>query len=222
MATASRIIEWMAPGDGTLPKVGDKLLVHYTGCLAHSGRCFDSSRARGHAFTFTVGTGRVIKGWDDLMLTVPKGGRVKLHIPADEAYGSKGSPPSVPPNTDLLFDVELLAINETLVQESVRVRREKEELQRQAADAAFTNTAAVNAARSEAAEAHKRRRGDADAQSGSGCSSDSGSDSSSGARKKSKKKYHKESKRDKESKKSKKDKKDGKKHKKHKSKKSRK
>eukprot|EP00965_Chrysotila_dentata_P213724 6187798-Pleurochrysis_carterae.AAC.2 len=54
MATASRIIEWMAPGDGTLPKVGDKLLVHYTGCLAHSGRCFDSSRARGHAFTFTV------------------------------------------------------------------------------------------------------------------------------------------------------------------------
>ena len=88
----TRILEIEQDGSGPCPKVGDKLVVHYTGCLASDGRCFDSSRARGHALTFTVGTGRVIKGWDLLMLKARAGMRMKMFITAADAYGAKGSP----------------------------------------------------------------------------------------------------------------------------------
>ena len=65
---SSRIVETLQEGDGvTFPKQGDKVLVHYTGCIASTGSAFDSSRARGHAFTFILGCGKVIQGWDDLV-----------------------------------------------------------------------------------------------------------------------------------------------------------
>ena len=113
----SRIVETLREGDGaTFPKTGDKVLVHYTGCIASTGSAFDSSRARGHAFTFILGVGKVIPGWDELVPQLSKGSRVRVHIPSEDGYGAKGNPPAVPPSTDLLFDIEVLDINETLVQ----------------------------------------------------------------------------------------------------------
>ena len=133
----SRIVETLREGDGaTFPKTGDKVLVHYTGCIASTGSAFDSSRARGHAFTFILGVGKVIPGWDQLVPQLSVGSRVRVHIPSEDGYGPKGSPPAVPPSTDLLFDIEVLAINETLVQEGIRFRAETEEIERAAADEA--------------------------------------------------------------------------------------
>lgn len=109
--------------------------MHYTGCLAETGRCFDSSRARGHAFTFAIGCGRVIKGWDALLLSCSKGSRVSMAVAAADAYGAEGHPPNVPRNADLLFDVELLNINEPLVQEGIRFKQELEEIARQQVEA---------------------------------------------------------------------------------------
>ena len=75
---------------------------------------FDCSRERGHAFTFQLGVGRVIKGWDDGVSKLSIGQRVKLLIPWADAYGEKGQPPRIPPRADLIFDVELKNINENL------------------------------------------------------------------------------------------------------------
>ena len=87
---------------------------------------FDCSRERGHAFTFQLGVGRVIKGWDDGVSKLSVGQRVKLLIPWADAYGEKGQPPRIPPRADLIFDVELKNINETLVEESMRYRKEEQ------------------------------------------------------------------------------------------------
>ena len=87
---------------------------------------FDCSRERGHAFTFQLGVGRVIKGWDDGVSKLSIGQRVKLLIPWADAYGEKGQPPRIPPRADLIFDVELKNINETLVEESMRYRKEEQ------------------------------------------------------------------------------------------------
>lgn len=203
MFMGTRIIETMQEGSGPVPKVGDKLVVHYSGCLASTGRCFDSSRARGHAMTVMVGTGRVIKGWDTLLLEAQKGVHFKMFVTAQDAYGAKGSPPSVPPNADLVFDVEVLAINETLVQERIRYTRELEELKRLAADEEFLAGAKAAAAASSKAEgkaqaassSSKKRKHD----NSSSCSEsvDSSSDSgSSGARAKKEKKKRKKDKKD--------------------------
>ena len=100
-------------GDGASPQKGQTAVVHYTGWLWENGakgKKFDSSVDRGQPITFPVGTGRVIKGWDEGLMTMKVGGKRILLIPADLAYGSSGRPPVIPPNATLMFEVELIEV----------------------------------------------------------------------------------------------------------------
>ncbi|KAD3068475.1 hypothetical protein E3N88_36355 [Mikania micrantha] len=90
------------------PDNGDEVEVHYTGTLL-DGTQFDSSRDRGTPFKFTLGQGQVIKGWDQGIKTMKKGENALFTIPAELAYGESGSPPTIPPNATLQFDVQLLS-----------------------------------------------------------------------------------------------------------------
>jgi FKBP-type peptidyl-prolyl cis-trans isomerase len=96
-------------GTGRAAKPGDTVRVHYTGTLL-DGTKFDSSRDRDQPFEFTLGRGMVIKGWDKGVVGMKKGGVRRLTIPADLAYGKRGSPPKIPPNAPLKFEVELVEI----------------------------------------------------------------------------------------------------------------
>ena len=95
-------------GTGPEAKNGDKVKVHYTGTLMN-GKTFDSSRGK-DPFPVTIGQGMVIKGWDNGLPGMRVGGKRKLTIPWQDAYGEKGSPPSIPSKAALKFDVELLEI----------------------------------------------------------------------------------------------------------------
>lgn len=97
-------------GNGAAPEKGKRVSVHYTGWL-EDGTKFDSSIDRGEPFSFSLGIGQVIPGWDEGVATMKIGGKRKLKIPANLAYGPRGAGGVIPPNATLLFDVELLAIN---------------------------------------------------------------------------------------------------------------
>ena len=96
-------------GTGAQPKPGQTISVHYSGYL-DNGTKFDSSLDRGEPIKFPLGAGRVIRGWDEGIATMKVGGKRKLIIPPDLAYGAKGSGSVIPPNARLTFDVELVAV----------------------------------------------------------------------------------------------------------------
>jgi FKBP-type peptidyl-prolyl cis-trans isomerase FkpA len=96
-------------GQGTEATADRTVSVHYTGWLPN-GEKFDSSRDRNEPFSFTLGAGQVIAGWDEGVAGMKVGGRRKLVIPADLGYGTAGAPPAIPPGATLVFDVELLDV----------------------------------------------------------------------------------------------------------------
>jgi peptidylprolyl isomerase len=97
-------------GTGPEAKAGDSVTVNYVGVLYKGGKEFDSSWKRNEPFTFTLGKGQVIPGWDQGVAGMKVGGRRELIIPAELAYGKTGSPPTIPPNSPLVFVVDLLGV----------------------------------------------------------------------------------------------------------------
>lgn len=96
-------------GTGASPSPGKMVTVHYTGTLT-DGKKFDSSVDRGQPFTFAIGLGRVIKGWDEGVMTMKIGGKRRLIIPPHLGYGARGAGSAIPPNATLIFEVELLDV----------------------------------------------------------------------------------------------------------------
>ncbi len=96
-------------GDGKEAKAGDTVSVHYTGWLK-DGKKFDSSLDRGQPFSFKLGAGMVIKGWDEGVAGMKVGGKRKLIIPPDLGYGQRGAGNVIPPGAELTFEVELLKV----------------------------------------------------------------------------------------------------------------
>jgi peptidylprolyl isomerase len=97
-------------GTGPEAKAGDSVTVNYVGVLYNGGKEFDASWKRNEPFTFTLGKGQVISGWDQGVAGMKVGGRRELIIPSELAYGKRGSPPTIPANAPLVFVVDLLGV----------------------------------------------------------------------------------------------------------------
>jgi FKBP-type peptidyl-prolyl cis-trans isomerase len=108
-ANAELIIEELQVGDGAEAAPGQHVTVHYTGWLTN-GTKFDSSVDRGDPFSFRLGAGQVISGWDQGVAGMKVGGKRKLTIPPHMGYGARGAGGVIPPNATLVFEVELLEI----------------------------------------------------------------------------------------------------------------
>ncbi len=107
-----RIID-VEPGTGPVPQAGQTVTVNYTGWLfvdGKKGKKFDSSLDSGEPFSFTLGQGQVIKGWDEGLATMHVGGKRTLIIPPDLGYGARGPGGDIPPGATLMFDVDLLSV----------------------------------------------------------------------------------------------------------------
>lgn len=96
-------------GTGEPAVAGKTVSVHYTGKLTN-GKVFDSSYSRGEPITFALGTGRVIKGWEEGIALMKVGGKATLTIPPELGYGERGAGGVIPPNATLVFDVELVSV----------------------------------------------------------------------------------------------------------------
>jgi peptidylprolyl isomerase len=109
-----RIID-VKPGSGPVPQTGQTVTVNYTGWLfvdGKKGKKFDSSLDRGEPFSFTLGEGQVIKGWDEGVATMHVGGKRTLIIPPDLGYGANGAGSDIPPGATLMFDIDLLGVKQ--------------------------------------------------------------------------------------------------------------
>ncbi|HZI96061.1 MAG TPA: FKBP-type peptidyl-prolyl cis-trans isomerase [Actinomycetales bacterium] len=100
----------LVPGSGAEAKSGDKVTVQYVGVGFKSGKEFDSSWSRNEPFSFTLGAGEVIPGWDQGVAGMKVGGRRELVIPPEIAYGEAGAPPAIGPNETLVFVIDLLEV----------------------------------------------------------------------------------------------------------------
>ena len=102
-------VQDLVVGSGAEAIAGKRVSVHYTGTLTNGSK-FDSSLDRGTPFQFVLGAGQVIKGWDQGVSGMKVGGKRKLTIPPELGYGARGYPPVIPPNSTLVFEVELLGV----------------------------------------------------------------------------------------------------------------
>lgn len=103
-------IEDLVVGQGAEAQQGSTVSVHYTGTLT-DGKKFDSSLDRGRPFSFQIGAGRVIQGWEQGVAGMKIGGKRKLTIPPELGYGARGFPPVIPANATLVFEIELLGVS---------------------------------------------------------------------------------------------------------------